>query len=211
VPGVSGNYYANGISDDGSIVVGIAVQGVSGTAIIWTPGTGAMRLQDFLASHGISVSALTTTNCTDVSYDGRMVCGWGGFNGSWVVDLGGPWSDLGGGTAGVNGVPTLDVGGSLIAGSKLSLEVSNAAPDALMAGWLSLTSVPLPALGGTLYANPKTLQILRVSDATGSWSQSLSWPAGITPGTELFVQFLVQDASVPDQITLSNAVSATTP
>jgi hypothetical protein len=80
-----------------------------------------------------------------------------------------------------------------------------------MVGWLSLTSIPLNVLGGTLYANPKIVQIVRLANGTGAWSQGLPWPAGIAQGTDLFVQFLVQDISVPAQITMSNAVTATTP
>ena len=80
-----------------------------------------------------------------------------------------------------------------------------------MAGWLSLASAPVPALGGTLHATPNVLQLLVFSDGSGEWSQSLTWPAGVPAGTEPTVQFIVQDLSVPAQITLSNAVMATTP
>ena len=79
------------------------------------------------------------------------------------------------------------------------------------AAWLSLSSTPLSAFGGTIHANPKILQLLRFADGSGSFGLDFPWPAGIDGGTELFVQFLVQDLSVPDQITLSNAVTATTP
>jgi len=77
--------------------------------------------------------------------------------------------------------------------------------------WLSFTSVPLQVLGGTLHANPFNAQMLTVSDNDGSWSQSLTWPSGIAADTTLWLQFLVQDLSVPDQITLSNGLHATTP
>jgi hypothetical protein len=40
---------------------------------------------------------------------------------------------------------------------------------------------------------------------------STTWPTGIPPGTEAWFQFLIQDLSVLWDITLSNAVKATTP
>ncbi len=122
-----------------------------------------------------------------------------------------PWENLGGGTTGVQGVPRLVGTGELEAGASITLAVGDAAPNALMAGWLSLSSAPLSVLGGTLHANPKILQILRFADASGDYEQSLTWPVGIAPGTDLWVQFLVQDLSVPQQITLTNGVMASTP
>ena len=122
-----------------------------------------------------------------------------------------PWVDLGGGTAGINGVPALEATGPLVAGSDLTLELTDAPSNALMAGWLSLASTPVPALGGTLHATPNVLQLLVFANGSGEWTQSLSWPAGVPMGTEPTVQLIVQDLSVPAQITLSNAVMATTP
>ncbi len=122
-----------------------------------------------------------------------------------------PWEDLGGGSPGVNGVPHLAASGDMTAGTPLTLALSDAAPGALTAGWLSFSSTPVDVLGGTLHANPKTVQILRTTDGAGDWSQTLTWPAGIPAGLELWVQFLVQDLSVPAEITLSNAITAVTP
>ena len=69
----------------------------------------------------------------------------------------------------------------------------------------------LNIFGGTLHANPFTNQFLRKADAAGTYSDSVVWPQGVPAGTELYLQFLVQDFSVPAQITLSNAQMATTP
>ena len=122
-----------------------------------------------------------------------------------------PWSNLGGGSPGVFGVPEFTVEGPLTAGSTLSLDLQNAPPFNLILAWLSFTSTPFNALGGTIHAFPYSSQILRLSSATGSYSVSLTWPPGIAPGIDLYLQFLVQDFTVPDKITLSNAVTATTP
>ena len=80
-----------------------------------------------------------------------------------------------------------------------------------MVVWLSFDSMPLSVLGGTLHANPVDAQFVRVSDSGGSLSEGGSWFAGVPTGTELTLQFLIQDLSVIQEITMSNGVSATTP
>jgi len=122
-----------------------------------------------------------------------------------------PWTNLGGGSPGVFGVPELTVEGPLTAGSTLSLDLQNAPPFNLILAWLSFSSTPFNALGGTIHAFPYSAQFLRLTTATGSHSESPLWPSGIAPGMDLYLQFLVQDFSVPDKITLSNAMTATTP
>jgi len=121
------------------------------------------------------------------------------------------WEDLGGGSSGTNGNPTLTVSGPLTVGSILHVELANAAPNAPMLAWLSIRSVPLSALGGTIYAYPVIFQTSRQSDESGAHVESSLWRPGVPSGAELYLQYLIQDFSVPDQITLSNAVTATTP
>ncbi len=121
------------------------------------------------------------------------------------------WTDLGGGTAGVNGVPSLVVDGPLTAGSNLSLSLTDAAPNAALVFWLAFAPVPFAALGGTVWAFPYNLQVIRTSNASGAFSQSVPWPAGVPVGTELSLQFLIQDLSVPSGIVLANGAFATTP
>jgi len=213
VPGLGGQYAANGISDDGSVVVGVRLQFPVADAVIWTDATGPMLMRDFLAANGITVGATDVRNCTDVSADGTKICGWGNF-GAWVVDLAAvndPWVDLGGGTSGINGAVTLAATGDLTAGSTLTLDLTQAPASAQLVGWAAFAPVPFAALGGTIHAYPFNVQILPFSDPSGSWSASLPWPAGIPMGTDIFVQFLAQDLSVPAGITVSNGVMATTP
>jgi hypothetical protein len=121
------------------------------------------------------------------------------------------FADLGGGAPGVNGTPNLTTSSALTAGSTVQVDLVDGPPNELVLGWLSGSSVPLPAFGGTVFANPFVAQFLRVTDGAGSYSQAAPWPSGIPSGTDLFLQFLCQDLSVPDNITLSNAVFATTP
>ncbi len=121
------------------------------------------------------------------------------------------WTDLGGGSPGVAGVPALTADGPLTAGSTLSIGLADAAPSAPMVFWLAFAPVPFAALGGVVHAFPYNLQVLRTSSPAGTFAQSVPWPAGVPVGTELTLQFLVGDASVPAGIVLSNAVFATTP
>lgn len=132
-----------------------------------------------------------------------------GMNGHITVEP--VWTDLGGGTAGVGGVPTLTADGPLNAGSTLTIELTDAAPSEVIVFWLALAPVPFDALGGTVWAFPYTLQVIRTTSLTGAFAQSVTWPAGIPVGTDLTLQFLIQDLAVPQQIVLSNGVTATTP
>ena len=122
-----------------------------------------------------------------------------------------PWSDLGGGSPGAAGQPTLEVTGKMMAPGGPLIEVKNAPPNALTAGWLSLAPTPTPAFGGTLHAFPYTVQLLRFADAAGDYTLSVvPWPAGIDPEIDVWLQWLVQDPSVPDGITLTNGLRTAT-
>ena len=123
----------------------------------------------------------------------------------------GTWTDLGGGTVGSNGTPTLDGGGVLLAGSIATLELTQAPPNAFMLAWVSLSSTPASFFGGTLHATPFSSQYALPADASGSFSAYTTWPDGLPPGTEAWFQFIVQDPSVLWGLTLSNGLKATTP
>ncbi len=127
------------------------------------------------------------------------------------VPLAPTFEDIGGGTAGVAGVPHLRGLGPLTAASTVSLELRRAPPSVLMLGWVSFAPVPFMALGGTVHAFPFSSQIPFSSNAQGALSLSTAWPAGVPPGTNLWIQFLLQDLSVIHDITLSNAVKGTSP
>jgi hypothetical protein len=124
---------------------------------------------------------------------------------------GDPWLDLGGGTLGVNGQPTLLVAGPLTAGSDLDIGLSQAPAFAIMLFRASLSSTPVNAVGGTIYANPFDLQLILAADAGGQFGLTAPVAPGGVPGVDIYFQFIVQDLSVPYKITLSNAVMATTP
>jgi hypothetical protein len=131
------------------------------------------------------------------------------FNGFQIRRL--TWEDLGGGAPGVAGTPAFTASGSLVPNSTLTLDLTQAAPNAPMLLWLSFSSAPLAVLGGTVYPLPPQRQFLVFSDAAGAFSVSAPWPPGVPTGTEMWLQFLIEDSSVPAGITPSNAVKASTP
>lgn len=123
----------------------------------------------------------------------------------------GTWTDLGGGTAGLAGTPTLTGTGDLIECLPVTLTLVDAPPSALTLAWISFASAPFPALGGTVYAFPYASQIFLPMNGAGGFQGTTDWPGGLPPQTDVWFQFVVQDLSVPDGLTLSNGLLATTP
>jgi probable HAF family extracellular repeat protein len=76
---------ARAVSDDGSVIVGIAsVAGGNLNASIWTPSGGMQRLWDVLVANGVDPAATgwsTLFEAIDVSPDGRFIVGSGLRNG----------------------------------------------------------------------------------------------------------------------------------
>lgn len=80
IPGLVSDF-AYAVSDDGSIVVGYAINGNDGltsTGTIWTPQAGLRRARDVLAERGVAVpSNFTIRICFAVSADGSTIAGLG--------------------------------------------------------------------------------------------------------------------------------------
>ncbi len=122
-----------------------------------------------------------------------------------------PWTDLGGGTTGVAGPPTLTMSGPLTAGSTLQLDLVDGAPSAFALVFISASSTPTPFLGGTLHAIPFLNDPIAVStDALGGLSGGSTFPA-VAAGTQFWFQVGIVDASVPKGASLSNAEVGTVP
>ncbi len=121
------------------------------------------------------------------------------------------WNDLGGSAPGINGRPALRSKGDLSPGTSMDRVLTNVPASTPMLAWISFSSTPLDAIGGTVHAFPPNAQLLFNSDVSGQSSLSVNWPAGIASDIEIFLQFVVQDFSVPDGLTLSNALLMTTP
>ncbi len=116
-----------------------------------------------------------------------------------------------GGTFGAFGVPTLTTSGLFTGGSLVNINLTKAPANAPTLLWISTQSEPLQALGGTVHANPFAFQFLLIADGSGSIDLQGSWPQGIPAGSQFWLQFLVEDQTVIDGITLSDAIRITTP
>lgn len=75
-PAVTGDLLFRGMNLDGSALVGQGQLGL-GTAVIWTPGTGLVRLDDYLTSLGLDLTGWTLLSAADVSNDGMTIVGSG--------------------------------------------------------------------------------------------------------------------------------------
>ncbi|MCB9898749.1 MAG: VCBS repeat-containing protein [Planctomycetes bacterium] len=121
------------------------------------------------------------------------------------------WAGLGCGTQGVKGDPYLKAWGDLTAGSTATLDLEDAAPNAINALFISASSTAVPFKGGLLWTFPVAVTLNVFTDAGGQTLVQFPWPAGIPTGTQLFWQYAIQDASNPTGLTISNAVRSTTP
>lgn len=85
---------AQGVSDDGSVVVGTTAQG----AYIWDAVNGSRYISDVLQSYGISVGAFRLTEALEISGDGMTIIGRGlhpgGQDQAWVFTLPAPSSAM---------------------------------------------------------------------------------------------------------------------
>ncbi len=131
---------------------------------------------------------------------------------AWLLDLTpGPWTELTGATAGVEGSPELAAQGTLVGASPVTFTIHKAPPSALMLAWVSFAPVPFAALGGTVQAHPFSSQVFLSAGPFGGFEATLAWPTGVPAGTQLWLQMLVADASTPHGVTLSNGLLAVTP
>jgi hypothetical protein len=122
-----------------------------------------------------------------------------------------PWTDLGGGITGANGVPQLTGDGSLVANTPAGLTLTDGPPSSLLLAWLSFAPSNIPYFGGTVFTLPFASQFFFATDPGGQFAASTTWPAGVPAGTELWFQCVMQDVSVVQGITISNGLKATTP
>ncbi len=122
----------------------------------------------------------------------------------------GPWTDLGGGLAGVAGVPRLAGQGDLVPGTPGQLTLDGAASSASCALFLSLIQTGVPFKGGTLSAFPPLATFYLATDAAGAlvlpWP---AWPSGLPVGLELFFQSAVADPAALAGVSLSNLLRGT--
>ena len=121
------------------------------------------------------------------------------------------WAGHGSALAGIAGAPVLLGSGPLSAGSSNAVDLSSAAPSATAGLFLALASTPVPFKGGTLMPFPFFDPVLVTTSAAGTISIPFVMPAGVPPGTELWLQWAIQDAAAVQGVALSNGLRGTTP
>ena len=119
--------------------------------------------------------------------------------------------DQGCALAGVSGDPILVGSGPLSDGSANAAHLSNAAPSAAAGLFLALSSTPVPFKGGTLKPFPFFSPIFLTTNASGTINIPFAMPSGVPTGTEIWVQWGIQDGAAISGVALSNAILGLTP
>ncbi|HKE02048.1 MAG TPA: choice-of-anchor tandem repeat NxxGxxAF-containing protein [Planctomycetota bacterium] len=133
-----------------------------------------------------------------------------GSSGVFASDVG-PWTDLGGTLAGALGAPLLTASGTLAGGALDTVRLSRAAPEALVGLFASVSSTPIPFFGGIVFPIPPDLSLVQATDAKGEAAFSFVAPAVLPPGSPLFFQYVVLDATAPAGIAFSNGLRGEIP
>lgn len=123
-----------------------------------------------------------------------------------------PWTDLGFGTVGSNGLPILKGFGSMYGGSTGNLRMSHArvnAPTILFVG-VGPTS-PLPFAGSMFLPNPIRLTWVGTTGPTGKATLPFVLPATVPSGVLMTFQYAIDDPAATDGVALSNGLTALTP
>jgi len=147
-----------------------------------------------------------------------MICVEGG--GDWcsaqvtaddLVVVKNTWSDQGSALAGVAGTPLATGTGTLAGGSANQVDLSGAAPLATAGLFVALSSTPVPFKGGTLKPFPFLPPVILTTSASGTISIPFVMPSGVPAGTDLWVQWAIQDGAALAGVALSNAIQGVTP
>ena len=121
-----------------------------------------------------------------------------------------PWTDLGHGLAGTNGVPSLTGSGSLAGGTSFGLTLSSARPNTTAFLVLGLARIDQPFAGGVLV--PRLDEFIPLpTNASGGLVLNGTVPGGTPSGVDLFFQYWIVDPAGPFGKAASNGLQGTTP
>ena len=122
-----------------------------------------------------------------------------------------PVVDLGGGLAGVAGVPALAIQGSLVPGSPVSLSLSGGPAAGVAHLAIGLSRVDVPFKGGVLVPSPDAVLAGLPLDGAGSLAVSSTWPHGLPSGVPTWWQAWLPDAAAVKGWSASNALQLAQP
>ncbi|MHC5211427.1 MAG: hypothetical protein ACYTG2_11970, partial [Planctomycetota bacterium] len=121
-----------------------------------------------------------------------------------------PWVNLGAGLSGST-APRLIGDGSLASLTPVTVQLVDALPLTSATLVVGFTRIDAPFKGGVLVPQVDLMIGPIVTSPGGSLGLSGSWPGGLPPGFDIFLQFWLPDAGGPVGWQASNALSATTP
>ncbi|MDF1798149.1 MAG: hypothetical protein P1V81_03155 [Planctomycetota bacterium] len=204
------------VSGDGRVVGGEAGSGPFGPTVghVYTSWGGNMTALAFFAQFGVTpaVGQVDFGPVIDVSSDGNtfLVSSADSFFGEAVViSLPNNWTNLGGASAGINGLPTLEGFGWLNPGMTAGIALDNAASGTVAALAYGGVYNPTPIYGGFVGPFPWDGVLFFPTGANGSVEFTFTWPVSMPSGIQLFMQFGVLDVAGTSGIALSNTLQAT--
>jgi hypothetical protein len=122
-----------------------------------------------------------------------------------------PWTDLGDALAGTSGDPLLEGTGSLVGGTPVSLDLSNARANANAALVFGLGLLQLPLKGGVLVPTPDEIYFGLSTDGSGELVIADTWPPGVPVGVSFYTQHWITDPAATQGFAASNGLQGTTP
>ena len=212
------NSDAQDLSEDGRTVVGYDYLSLSRQAWVYRSTDGMISLNDRLTALGVT-GAPALLACRAVSDDGNVVVGGAaGVNPldgrGFIVELSTskqPWTNLGNGLAGTNGIPALAGSGPLTAASATSVALTQGKPGAGAAFVVGLSTIYASFKQGVLVPKLDHLVLLPALSGAGSVTLNFTWPGNLPSAFSLYWQVLVGDPAAPAGFALSNALKSTTP
>lgn len=122
-----------------------------------------------------------------------------------------PWTNMGNGLAGTQGVPLLGGSGCLAPATTAVLSLVKARPSAAATLILGLSAINAPFKGGVMVPNPDFIIPGLITSPAGSITLSNSWPASVPSGLTVFHQYWISDPLGPVGFAASNGAAATKP
>jgi hypothetical protein len=123
----------------------------------------------------------------------------------------GPWTDLGAGLPGSQGLPGLSAQGSLEPSSPISLAIMHGPALGTATLIIGGSALGAPFKGGTLVPFPNLLIFGLPLDAKGSFTASGTWFGQLPSGTATWFQAWMHDPAGPAGWSATNAVLGVTP
>ncbi|HET6201441.1 MAG TPA: VCBS repeat-containing protein [Planctomycetota bacterium] len=127
----------------------------------------------------------------------------------FAPDSGAVWVDLGGGLAGISGVPALSAAGPAAAGGSFSLSLTGALPGSPAAIAVGLSAGCVPVAGGASIPAIDNFVFGLRTDANGSAVHPLTWPPSLPPDFSVLFQGWVTDPGAVQGYSISNAIAGT--